>query len=420
MDMPMNASGSMPMMHHKKHSMSSSYSLSLPMSRNSSGTSWQPDNSPMYMVMSHDDKGGMWMFHGSIFFRYNDQELFKTTSRGASKFDAPNWMMAMYSRPVGKNGLFSFSSMFSADILTMGKSGYPLLFQTGESYNNKPLVDRQHPHDLFAELAIAYTQRLNKNVDVFAYFGYPGEPALGAPAFMHRTAAMNNPDAPLSHHWQDATHITFGVATLGIRLNTFKVEISSFTGREPDENRYNFDKMRFDSYSYRISYNPNKYWAFQVSQGYIKSPEALSPDENVWRYTASALYSTPLSKQGNYFNASVAYGMNDEGGGHKENSILIEANQQFKKRALYARYEWVQKSSHELDIDALYGDMHFDIHALTIGTNQKVATFSPFDLLIGVQTGLHLVPQSLQGLYGSFPMSGEIYLQLRPRLSRMR
>ncbi len=191
--------------------MSHSFSRSLPMTRDGSGTSWSSDNNPMYMIMKHTKKG-MWMFHGSLFIRYDDQQLTKKTSRSGAQFDAPNWFMAMYNRPVGKNGLFNFSAMLSLDAITVTERGYPLLFQSGESYKGQPLVDRQHPHDLFSGLSIGYTQRLSKTVDVFAYLGYPGEPPISAPAFMHRTIALNDPDAPLSHHWQDATHITYGVA----------------------------------------------------------------------------------------------------------------------------------------------------------------------------------------------------------------
>ena len=216
-------------MGNDKPGMTHAYSRSLPMSRDGSGTSWSPDNNPMYMIMAHTKKG-MWMFHGSVFIRYDDQQLTKKTSRSGTQFDAPNWFMAMYNRPVGKNGLFNFTAMFSLDALTVTERGYPLLFQSGESYKGEPLVDRQHPHDLFAALSIGYTQRLSKKVDVFGYFGYPGEPAISAPTFMHRTIALNDPDAPLGHHWQDATHITFGVATAGVRVGKFKGEFSSFTG----------------------------------------------------------------------------------------------------------------------------------------------------------------------------------------------
>jgi hypothetical protein len=249
---------------HSMHDMGSikpmpshAYARNLPMSRNGSGTGWNPDASPMYMWMKQGNKTD-WMFHGNIFLRYTHTDIFNKNKRGSDMFDAPNWFMTMMNRRVGGKGLFNFTAMLSLDRLTEGGNGYPLLFQSGETWKGRRLVDRQHPHDLFSALSIGYTQMINRDVDVFAYLGYPGEPALGAPAFMHRVSSMNNPDAPLGHHWQDATHITYGVATLGFRYKNFKLEGSSFTGREPDENRYDFDKASFNSYSYRLSYNPNK------------------------------------------------------------------------------------------------------------------------------------------------------------------
>ena len=405
-------------MHHEMEmpGMNHSFSLSLPMNRNGSGTSWSPDNNPMYMIMAHTKKG-MWMFHGSIFVRYNTQQLTDKTSRSDAQFDAPNWFMAMYNRPVGKNGLFNFTGMISLDPLTVTLQGYPLLFQSGESYKGEPLVDRQHPHDFFSALSVGYTQRLSKKVDVFGYFGYPGEPAISAPTFMHRVYALNDPDAPLSHHWQDATHITFGVATVGIRVDKFKLELSNFTGREPDENRYDFDPMKFDSYSWRLSFNPHKSWAMQFSQAYIKSPEALHPEENIWRYTASALYASPVTVDGKYFASTFVWGMNDIGKDDREHSILLEGTQQFPKQSLYGRYEFVQKSAEELALeDGFPSNKIFNIHKLTAGTNRSLFYAGKIEFLAGVQASINFPPGSLQHLYGNTPMAGEVYIQLRPKL----
>ena len=185
----MNESDSM------KTPMSHAYSLNLPMNRNGSGTGWLPDASPMYGYMLHSNKW-MYMIHGNIFIRYNNQDIENKGTRGEAKVDAPNWFMAMGQRRVGQNGLFHFNAMFSLDPL-FGGDGYPLLFQTGETHNGKPLVDRQHPHNLFSELSIAYTQSFTKDIDAFVYLGYPGEPALGPVAFMHRPSSMNNLDSPL-------------------------------------------------------------------------------------------------------------------------------------------------------------------------------------------------------------------------------
>ena len=395
--------------------MTHSFSLSLPMNRNGSGTSWSPDNNPMYMLMAHTKKG-MWMFHGSIFVRYNTQQLTNKTSRSDAQFDAPNWFMAMYNRKVGNNGLFNFTAMLSLDPLTVTEHGYPLLFQSGESYKGEPLVDRQHPHDLFSGLTIAYTQRLSNRVDLFGYFGYPGEPAISAPTFMHRIIALNDPDAPLGHHWQDATHITFGVATLGVRVDKLKLEVSDFNGSEPDENRYNFDKMKFNSYSWRLSFNPNKAWALQFSQAYLKSPEALHPEENIWRYTASAMYATPVTMDGRYFVSTLVWGMNALGKNDHEHSVLLEGVQQLPRQAIYGRYEFVQKSAEELVLENEYGHALFNIHKLTLGTNRQLFNIGPIQLLGGIQTSINVPPKSLQNLYGKAPMSAQVYVEIRPHL----
>jgi len=384
------------------------------MSRNGSGTGWNPDASPMYMWMRSTGKTD-WMFHGSLFLRYTNQDIFSAGSRGADKLDAPNWFMTMMNRKIGSKGLFNATAMISLDRLTEGGNGYPLLFQSGETWKGQPLVDRQHPHDLFSGLSIGYTQMFNKDVDVFAYFGYPGEPALGATTFMHRISAMNNPDAPLGHHWQDATHITFGVATLGFRYKNFKAEGSIFTGREPDENRYDFDKAKFDSYSYRISFNPTENWALQFSQGFIESPEVLEPIVDVTRTTASVLYSKKR-KNNHHYDAALVWGYNHKSDGHNEHSVLLEDNYSFGKNALYSRYEFIQKSKEELDLDNGYADKNYDIHALTGGYNRQLINFSNIDLIAGTQFTIYGVNKNLRSLYGKAPVGFQVYLHLRPSI----
>ncbi|MEO8404030.1 MAG: hypothetical protein ABI480_05530 [Chitinophagaceae bacterium] len=396
--------------------MSHAYSRNLPMNRNGSGTSWLPDESPMYMYMT--GKKTMWMFHGNIFLRYTNVDIFNKGTRGASNFDAPNWFMVMMNKPVGKRGLFSANAMFSLDPLTEGKNGYPLLFQSGETYKGLPLVDRQHPHDLFAELSVAYTYAFNKNTDVFVYVGYPGEPAISAPTFMHRISAMNNPDAPLGHHWQDATHITFGTATIGFRYKQFKLEGSSFTGREPDEDRYDFDKARFDSYAYRVSYNPSKNWALQFSQAFIKQPELLEPGVDVTRSTASVLFSKKITADKQH-DAALIWGYNDKGKDHQEHSVLAEDNYRFGKNAIYGRYEFVQKSTEELALQSQLGDATYNVHALTAGYNRGIWKNKIIELAIGAQVSGYVPAKDLRAIYGDLPVSAQIYLQLRPAIHKM-
>lgn len=398
--------------------MSHAFSKQLPMNRNGSGTSWLPDEAPMYGYMFHTKKW-MYMLHGNVFLRYTNQDVSKAGKRGGDKFDMPNWIMGMGQTSVGKRGLFRFSAMLSADALTEGGNGYPLLFQTGESWNGKPLVDRQHPHDLFAELSVGYTHSLSKDADVFVYLGYPGEPALGAPAFMHRPSSLYNPDAPLGHHWQDATHITFGVATVGVRYKNFKLEGSSFTGREPDEDRYNFDKARFDSWSARLSYNPTKELALQVSQGFIKSPEALKPDEDVWRTTASVVHAKRFAK-GRMLNSAVVWGYNRVNSHHKEHSVLAESAWNWGKNAIYGKYEFVQKTAEELNLDenSYDHDSKFPVNALTLGVNRQLFNMGKTNVSFGTQATLYVVDNELKDLYGKTPWAFQAFIRINPGLMR--
>jgi len=407
--------GDMKMDTMQSMSMNSQFSLDLPMSRDGSGSSWVPDETPMYAYMIHGKKW-MTMIHGSIFLRYNNQDLFKSGSRGGSKVDAPNWFMAMTQRKVGKNGLFSINTMFSFDPFLVGPGGYPLLYQTGESYKGNKLVDRQHPHDLFAELDVNYTHRIAKNTDISLSVGYPGEPALGPPVFMHRLSAMNNPDAPLTHHYADATHITFGTTTLGFRYKDIKLEGSIFTGREPDEFRYNFDKPKFDSYSVRLSYNPSKEWALQVSNGWIHSPEDLEPLQNVDRFTASAIY-TKTFNDDSYIATTLVYGQNHfSDNGKTLPSALLESSWQMHKTAVYGRYEYVQKDADELNLTGTYPlNPNFTINAVTLGVNHIMTTIASTNLTVGLQGTLNVSPSVLKTLYGSTPVGFEVYLRITPR-----
>ena len=397
--------------------MSHAYSLNLPMNRNGSGTGWLPDASPMYGYMVHSKKW-MYMLHGSIFIRYNNQDIGNKGTRGDSKVDAPNWFMAMGQRRIGNKGLFHFSAMFSLDPL-FGGNGYPLLFQTGESYNGKPLVDRQHPHDLFSELSIAYTQSFTKDLDAFIYVGYPGEPALGPVAFMHRPSTLNNPDATLGHHWQDATHITFGVATVGFRYKIFKVDGSLFTGREPNEARYNFDKPRFDSYSYRLTVNPCRTLSMQVSKAFIKSPEELDPDEDIDRTTASATHVLQFMGENHFLTSTFAWGYNDSGGDHTENSFTLESNLQLDRLAVYGKYENIEKSARELLLNQFEDPALFKINALTLGVNYTFIRQWKTNLAIGAQGTFYTTDRGLNEAYGSNPKSLEIYLRISPTLMKM-
>src|SRR4029079_400891 len=283
----------MPMGAQPAHAMAMTGALgSYPMTRESSGTSWQPDSSEHEAL--HIMRGD-WtlMTHGTLNLVYDTQG----GPRGDAKAFASGMLMGMARRPLG-NGTLQFKAMVSPDPL-MGKRGYPLLLASGETANGvTPLVDRQHPHDLFMELSASYSHKLSATDSVFVYAGLPGEPAFGPPAFMHRMSIMDSPEAPITHHWLDSTHITFGVLTAGVFRDGWKLEASRFHGREPDEHRYDIETGALDSTAVRLSWNPTENWSLQTSWADVKSPEQLDPDENQTKWSASAIYTVPFGDAG--------------------------------------------------------------------------------------------------------------------------
>lgn len=278
----------------------------IPMGQMGSGTSWLPASSPSYMIHK---QAGDWllMFHYNAFVGVNSQG----GPRGVTKFESANWFMPMALHRVG-NGTLELRSMFSFEPFTYSPGGSPQLFQTGETYQGQPLIDRQHSHDLFMELSATYRVPLGERGTWFAYVGYPGEPALGPTAFMHRASASENPSAVLSHHLQDSSHITFGVFTTGFTYRWFKLEGSVFNGREPDENRYDFEAHPWNSRAARLSFAPNENWSLQISHGLLRNPEPLEPGD-VRRTTASISYNRPLER-GNWAT-SLIWGRNHENHG---------------------------------------------------------------------------------------------------------
>jgi hypothetical protein len=310
-----------------------------PMTRDASGTSWQPDAAAHNGIHA---MAGDWMLMGhAMLWGITDTQ---SGPRGGDKTFFAGMLMGMARRDFGQSDTLQFRAMLSPDPL-MGKDGYPLLFATGETANGTaPLIDRQHPHDLFMELSGTYAHTFGNDESVFLYAGYPGEPALGPPAFMHRASGMDIPDAPITHHWLDSTHITFGVVTAGFVRGDWKIEASQFTGREPDQDRYDFDTPKFDSTAVRLSWNPAANWSLQASWGYLKSPEQLEPDLNENRFTASATYVAPLGEDSS-FAATLAWGMKKESDGTDLNGLLAEA--EYKPADLwtiFARAEWEQNN----------------------------------------------------------------------------
>ncbi|RYX85088.1 hypothetical protein EON83_07525 [bacterium] len=408
------------------HTMRSTTDVAVSMSRESSGTAWQPDSSPMYMAMKMRGRDQL-ALHGTFYPRYTtiggNRDVSVAGQGGTSRFDAPSMLMGMYVHPLDKSDMprsqLGIRAMLSADPLIERGYGYPLLFQSGEVYKGQPLHDRQHPHDLFSELSVTYSRRVGSKQSAYLYLGYPGEPALGPPTFMHRISGMDFADAPLSHHWQDSTHITFGVATLGYNFGKFKLEGSSFNGREPDENRYNFDTMRLNSYSGRLSWNPTRDVALQVSHGFLKSPETSHPDENQHRTTASILYNHSLGEDANLATAFV-YGQNAISGESTTHAYTLETALQKQKNTVFLRAEHVQKTGEELVLNPADAGNIYGINALSIGYVRDLSHGKGVDVGLGIQGTFADGPSGLNSYYGSGVYKGfQVFFRIRPSRMKM-
>lgn len=384
------------------HGLYGSYS----MTRESSGTSWQPEASPMEGVhfMRND---WMFMLHGFANVIYDNQG----GHRGDEKFLSENMLMGMAKHPLGP-GTIGFRTMLSLEPATIGKNGYPELLQTGETPDGKtPLIDRQHPHDLFMELAATYSVPINDESSAFAYFGYPGEPALGPATFMHRFSGMDNPEAPITHHWLDSTHITFGVATLGYIWKQFKIDGSIFTGREPDEHRWDFDRPRFDSYSARLTYNPTKAWSMQVSYGNIHSPEELDPDRDVERLTASVSYHHSWGD--NNWQTTFAWGRNIQHPGPDLDGFLLESLVNFHEtHTVFARAERVTKDELFPPGDPRDGQ-EFTVNKFSLGYIYDFPKWKHMRLGVGGSGSVHILPSSLNSTYGGTPLSFMLFVRVK-------
>ena len=310
----------MPGMDAMHHTAMTGVLGSYPMTREASGTSWQPDAAEHRGIHL---TAGDWtlMLHARLIGIHDTQ----SGPRGDDQAFLSGMVMAAARREFESGDTLNFRIMLSPEPF-LGRRGYPLLLQTGETGDGvSPLVDRQHPHDLLMELSTSYSHRLSDDSSVFVYLGYPGEPALGPAAYMHRVSSQDIPSAPITHHWLDSTHIAFGVVTAGFVAGDWKLEASQFTGREPDQFRFNFDSARFDSTSFRLSWNPDPHWSLQASWGYLKGVEQLTPDVNENRYTASATYYTPLDDEGASLAATLAFGHKQLSSGSDENGFLAEA-----------------------------------------------------------------------------------------------
>ncbi|MGH9893774.1 MAG: hypothetical protein ACREA0_17680, partial [bacterium] len=280
--------------------------------REASGTAWLPDETPMYGIVRTWKEWEV-MLHGNAFVQllYEPGDRHRTGGFGSRQVSSVNWGMVMARRPLGA-GRVGLRVMMSGEPWTVADCGFLNLLATGEMCQRDTIHDRQHPHDLFMELAADYDRSLAGSLRWQVYAGLSGEPALGPAGFPHRLSAMPNPVAPISHHWLDSSHITFGLVTTGLYQRRWKAEMSIFNGREPDQNRADLDLGALDSFSGRLTFLPTNRIALQVSAGHLHEAEAEfapQPRSDVNRTTASATYHRPIGN-GRIWATTVAYGVN--------------------------------------------------------------------------------------------------------------
>ncbi len=376
----------------------------LPSPHDGSGTAWEPASVPEHdwMLM----RGGWEMMaHGVIFIDYNQQG----GPRGEGKAESVNWGMLMEQHRLG-GGTILLRQMFSAESLTSPHPGFPELFQTGETYHGAPLVDHQHPHNVFAELSLLYTLPLTGKIQWEFYGGPAAEPALGPVTYIHRTSAAELPLAPLAHHLQDSTHISFGVVTSGFTIERVKLEGSAFNGREPNEERWNIQPAALDSWSGRASVAPSRDWTAQYSIGRLEHPEALEPGSQ-WRQTASVEYDRPLAA-GNWATSLVWGRVHKLSDGVNLNGYLVESTLNFFKRDYaFTRLELVDKD--ELFPQAAVHPA-YRIGAYTFGGVRDVVQSRAWQLGLGADVTMYSKPAVLDAAYGNFPVSFQIFLRMRP------
>jgi len=372
-----------------------------PMSRESSGTSWQPESSPVEGVHAMRDDW-LFMLHGYCNGIYD----FQGGPRGDTSFFSTNMLMFMMQHPF-MNGTWGMKAMASLEP-TIGRTGYPLLFQTGETADGVThLIDRQHPHDLMMELATTYSVPLSSGSSMYIYFGVPGEPALGPTTFMHRFSGEVIPDAPITHHWLDSTHITYGVITFGYINGGVKLENSFFRGREPDQFRWNIETPRFDSYSIRGTVNPTKDLSFQVSYGHLISPEQLSPDVDVDRLSASMTYNKAFHR-GNW-QTTIAYGENFNSPGHALPAYLAESAVTFCDRyTLFGRGEFVYKDELFAEGSPFEGKV-FSVGKAEAGCLYDFVKTKYISFGIGYSASLFFFSNDIDGSYGDAPWSQMLF-----------
>ncbi len=365
-----------------------------------SGTSRLPTNEAMRGVHLMPSMRDMVMVQANVLPVYSDQG----GPRGGTKFYAQSMAMVMWFHDLGDGAKLSGQAMLSLEP-AMRHDGYPLLFATGEVAYGQPLVDRQHPHDVFMELSARLDVPVAPGLKAFVYGGPVGEPALGPSAFMHRASAQYNPEAPITHHWFDSTHITYGVVTAGLSGTSWQIEASAFRGQEPDESRWNIERTKLDSWSVRATLIPSPAWSLQVSYGKLKQPEASHPGENERRFTASAHYNN-----GHGLSAMAGYSAKKRVPGETHSALLGEINWDANTHdTLFGRIESVNNDELFPDHADPLHDVPFRVTKFEVGYAYRLRIAGPLQVAVGGTGALFAKPAALSAAYGKNPIGATVF-----------
>jgi hypothetical protein len=421
-----------------------------------SGTSVEPPSTPVSMLMSHY-RGWMVMLHGNAFIADIQQhaasdptgpspatcEQFNVPCtppviRGGDKLFSTNWLMPMATRQLGQNGKYgqlTLRTMFSLEPATITDRQYPELFQQGETAFGKPIIDGQHPHDFFMEVAALYDLRVGEHTLISLYAAPIGDPAIGPTAYPHRISASEDPIAALGHHQEDSTHIAFNVFTGGLTWRWLRFEESGFHGAEPTEQRWGFQPSpnghAVDSYSSRITFSPAPNWSSQYSIAHIVSPEALYPGENQQRQTASIMYNRPFGHatadgaHSNNWSNTLLWGRTkslpqDGNDSSIENSYLLESLLNFRTRNyVWTRIENAGRSNELLLPPGSALPPNFTespighVAAYTFGYDRDYRFIPHILTAPGAQFTTYTTPAALVSTYGAHPFGVVAFVRFR-------
>ena len=367
-----------------------------------SGTSRLPAGEGPMRGLMIPAGGWMLMAHGYVWAIATHQ----AGPRGDDDVFATSMAMLMADRDLSDRVHLQLKAMLSLDPL-LGARGYPDLFATGEVAAGQPLIDRQHPHDLTMELAARADYRIGGERSLFLYGGPVAEPALGPAAFMHRGSARYLPLAPISHHWFDSTHITYGVLTGGYADGAVQLEASGFRGREPDEHRWDIERPALDSWSARASWTPSPHWALQASIGHLHSPEAQEPLADERRTTATVNYAT------GGFTVLLGYAVKDKQPGRALPAWIGEGSWEIgRHHALFGRLEYVKNDELFPDLADPRHDRPYKVMKAEGGYAYRLPLAGPLGIALGGTLAGYAKPAVLDSAYGTAPVSWTLFSKL--------